>query len=102
MKKAVWLLLLAMLLACGPSTTNTQPAAVDEEEETAVTNTEEATEETAETNDEPTASSGVEATNLDDFSPAGTVEEAAVVREQDWRKGTADPDVVIIEYGDFQ
>lgn len=102
MRKAIWLLLLAALLACGPSTTNTQPADVDEEEETAVTNTEATTEETAETNDEPTASSSVAATNLDDFSPAGTVEEAAVVREQDWRKGAAEPDVVIIEYGDFQ
>ena len=98
MKKAIWLLLLTLLLACGPSTTNTQPADTDTEEETAVSN--------LETNDETGQSEGgtsaVAATNLEDFSPAGTVPEAAVIREQDWRKGAVDPAVVIIEYGDFQ
>lgn len=100
MKKAIWLLLLVLLLACGPSTTGLPPADINTEEETAVTNTEE----TAETNGETPESdnSAAEATNLDDFSPAGSVEEAAVVREQDWHKGAADPAIVIIEYGDFQ
>jgi hypothetical protein len=100
MKKAIWLLLLALLLACGPSTANTQPADTDDQEDTAVANVEvtaDANDETTET-DTPVAG----ATNLEDFSPAGTVEEAAVVREQDWQKGAADPSVVIIEYGDFQ
>ena len=102
MKKAIWLLLLASLLACGPSATDTQPADTDAEEETAVTNTE-TTQETAETNDDAANPPLVLAPpNLDDFTPAVTVEEAAVVREQDWRKGTAEPAVVIIEYGDFQ
>jgi len=36
------------------------------------------------------------------FSPATTVAEAAVVREQDQVLGAADPLVTIIEYGDFQ
>lgn len=101
MKKALWLLLLlALLLACGPSTTDSQPADANVEDETAVTNTEE----TADTNDEAPASesAAVAATNLDNFTPAADVAEAAVVREQDWRKGAADPAVVIIEYGDFQ
>jgi hypothetical protein len=104
MKKAIWLLLLALLLACGPSTTDSLPAVTGTEEDTAVTSTEETAEETAETTEttETTESTNMAATNLDDFSPAGTVAEAAVVREQDWRKGAADPDVLIIEYGDFQ
>jgi hypothetical protein len=101
MKKAIWLLLLALLLACGPSTTDSLPAVTGTEEDTAVTSTEETAEETAETT-ETTESTNMAATNLDDFSPAGTVAEAAVAREQDWRKGAADPDVLIIEYGDFQ
>jgi hypothetical protein len=108
MKKAIWLLLLALLLACGPSTTDSQPADTDMEDVTPVTSTEvtteEIAEETAETNEEisENGSPTVAVTNLDDFSPAGTVAEAAVIREQDWRKGAADPAVVIIEYGDFQ
>jgi len=98
MKKALWLLVLALLFACGPSTTDTQPA--DTEADSAVTDTNE----TAQTTDEATTSNNavVAAANLDNFSPAGTVAEAAVVREQDWRKGAVDPAVVIIEYGDFQ
>jgi hypothetical protein len=36
------------------------------------------------------------------FSPATTVAEAAVVREQDQVLGAADPLVTIVEYGDFQ
>ena len=106
MKKAFWLLLLATLLACGPTTvdpsvnTNTDE---EVEEETAVSNTEDAAE--AEANDESaetTAPVLAAATNFDSFSPTSTVEEAAIVREQDWRKGAAEPAVVIIEYGDFQ
>ncbi len=116
MKKAIWLLLLSLLLACAPATTNTEPAdteATETEEDTAVANSED-----AENSEEPTAqadasseSDDVPATadnflegaaNLENFSPAGTVEEAAVVREQDWRKGATTPEVVIIEYGDFQ
>ncbi|GJM42194.1 MAG: hypothetical protein DHS20C20_24760 [Ardenticatenaceae bacterium] len=99
MKKAILLLLLASLLACGPGTTDTQPANTDAEEETAVSTTEE----TAETNDDtPSQPLVLLPKNFDDFSPASTVEEAAVIREQDWQKGAADPVVVIIEYGDFQ
>ncbi len=98
MKKAMWLMLLTLLLACGPSTTESLPAVTDTEEDTAAPSTEEIVDETAET----TESTNMAATNLDDFSPAGTVAEAAVVREQDWRKGAADPAVLIIEYGDFQ
>jgi PBP1b-binding outer membrane lipoprotein LpoB len=34
--------------------------------------------------------------------PAGTVDEASVVRERDWKIGTEAPLVTISEYGDFQ
>ena len=108
MKKAIWLILLAFLLACGPSVAETQPTTVAAVEETAVAPTEviveteePETEEPLDANNE-TAQSAPPAANLGDFSPASTVEEAAVVRQQDWRKGATDPIVVIIEYGDFQ
>jgi hypothetical protein len=113
MKKAIWLILLAFLLACGPSTAETQPTTVAAVEETAVAPTEviveteepeveePEAEETLDANNE-TAQSAPPAANLGDFSPASTVEEAAVVRQQDWLKGATDPIVVIIEYGDFQ
>jgi hypothetical protein len=108
MKKAIWLLLLAFLLACGPSTTETQPPNTETAEDTAVVPTQEIIEteeieeaETIDTSNEA-AQSAPAAANLDDFSPASTVAEAAVVRQQDWRKGAVDPIVVIIEYGDFQ
>lgn len=101
MKKALWLLLLVSLIACGPSTADSQPADVDAGEETAVSAAEQPADETtniAETGDESLPA----AANLGDFVPETSAEEAAVVREQDWRKGAVDPLVVIIEYGDFQ
>ena len=114
MKKAFWLLVLATLLACGPTTANPSAnanGAEEAEDETAVTNTED-TEDIAETDadDETAVAEATEAessplpaaANFDGFAPASTVEEAAIIREQDWRKGATDPSVVIIEYGDFQ
>ena len=41
MKKAIWLMLLTLLLACGPSTTESLPAVTDTEEDTAAPITEE-------------------------------------------------------------
>lgn len=101
MKKALWLLLLVALVACSPSTANPQLIDPDAEEEAAVSSADE-TVETAETEPAGGEAGLPMAANLADFEPATTVEEAAVVREQDWRKGAADPLVVIIEYGDFQ
>ena len=95
MKKAIWLLLLAILIACGPATTATQPVDTEVEEDSAVA--------AEETNDEGESESSVlTATGLEDFTPTGSVEEAAVIRTQDWQKGATDPLVVIIEYSDFQ
>jgi hypothetical protein len=36
------------------------------------------------------------------YSPATSVAEAAVVREQDWVRGASEPLITVIEYGDFQ
>lgn len=99
MKKALWLLVLATLLACGPTTTDSQPTSADTEENTAVSTTEE----TAVTNDNVQSQPLVLLHgSLADFVPAKTAEEAAIVRQQDWQKGAVEPIVVIIEYGDFQ
>ena len=95
MKKVIWLLLLATLLACSPTTTETQPASTDEEEDNAVAS--------VDTNDEAESEpSAPAAADLAAFTPANSVEEAAVVRAQDWQKGATDPIVVLIEYSDFQ
>ena len=103
MKKAFWLLLLLGLIACGPSTADSQPADADVGEETAVSAAEQPTDETTEPAETSSTNQPLPgATNLDAFRPATTVGEAAVVREQDWKQGAADPLVVIIEYGDFQ
>lgn len=44
----------------------------------------------------------VEVQSVDSFTPAKTIEEAAVLREQDHVRGAAEPVVAIIEYGDYQ
>lgn len=112
MKKALWLLLLATLLACGPTTADPSANANSAEDEAAVSDTNEDAEEVVEEDEAEapadnsaeteTSPAMVAATNFEDFAPASTVEEAATIREQDWRKGAAEPSVVIIEYGDFQ
>lgn len=110
MKKAIWLLLLALLLSCGPSAAEKQPVAnaeegiaqatdeTDEEENTVAI---EALNETDEAESE-ILTDIVAAADFDSFVPATSVEEAAVLRPQDWKIGATDPSVVIIEYGDFQ
>ncbi|WP_420631287.1 hypothetical protein [Candidatus Leptofilum sp.] len=98
MKKAVWLLVLLTLMACGPSTTELAPPETNANNDTAVSTTNE----TADTNETFSNPSLPAATNLDGFVPANSMEQAIQAREQDWGKGAADPLVVIIEYGDFQ
>ena len=106
MKRVIWLLpLLLLLLACGP-TTSTFPSA-DAPVNTAVstpTDSDETGQETAVASaaESGTTSDAPPAVGLDEFVPMATVEEAAQVRPQDWRKGSTEPAVVIIEYGDFQ
>lgn len=58
---------------------------------------------------EPVESDANAPTSADDaagpivhYPVAGTVIEAAEIRETDWAKGAAEPLVSIIEYGDFQ
>ncbi len=106
MKRALWLLPLLLLLACG-SSPSTFPSA-DAPVNTAVPAPADSNEAESETPTEPavesdnTASDAPPAAGLAEFAPAATVEEAAQVRSQDWYKGAEEPAVAIIEYGDFQ
>lgn len=110
-----FLFLLFLLIGCGPS--GGEPVAdIQESDATQVISATATTEITAvpeptsvpatEPTAEPTADSEETAVSDDGspaaFSPATTVAEAAVVREQDQVLGAADPLVTIIEYGDFQ
>lgn len=102
MKKMMWLLLFGLLIACGPTTTELVPPEtnvnVDVNVDTAVS-----TEAESESNQTVEQVGEISpATDLDSFVPARSPAEAAVTRAQDWRKGAAEPLVVIIEYGDFQ
>ncbi|MEZ4590004.1 MAG: hypothetical protein R3D55_02490 [Chloroflexota bacterium] len=105
MKKLFWLLPLAILIACGPSTTELVPPETNTDANTAVspTNSTNSTNDTDDTNEETgEATPPAAAANLDTFQPVSSIPEAAVVRQQDWREGATDPLIVIIEYGDFQ
>ena len=101
MKKLLWLLPLAMLIACGSATTELVPPETNAEANTAVTTTTDTTD-TAESTEAETAAEPATAADLAEFQPATSIPEAAVVRAQDWREGSAEPLIVIIEYGDFQ
>ena len=109
------LFLLSLLIGCGPSggepvadiqesaatqvilaTATTEITAVPEP--TSVPATEPTAELTADSEETAVSDDGSPAA----FSPATTVAEAAVVREQDQVLGAADPLITIIEYGDFQ
>ncbi|MBE2221549.1 MAG: hypothetical protein IAF02_08420 [Anaerolineae bacterium] len=93
MKRIILLLAIGLLLAaCGSTTTETAVSVPEApaQAETAVPE--------AETSSDESPS---EAAAIPGF-PATTVAEASVVRDSDWTKGTDDPLVSIIEYGDFQ
>lgn len=104
MRKAFWLLFVALLLvACSAAETIDQANTADENAVAAPTA---AVEEETQPADTETAGEGVEAAP-DEAEAAGaetaiTPEEAGVIRERDWSKGAEDPAVTIIEYGDFQ
>lgn len=100
MRKLLLLPLLLLLAACGsatapdvitaPENTGSDEAAVEEN-----TSGDAASEEIA---------TGSEASQDGKSSVAtgATPQEASIVREQDYTKGTDDPTITIIEYGDFQ
>ena len=97
MRKLLWMLPLALLMACGAAPTELVPPETNANANTAVSTT----------NDSAATTSGetsilMSATDLDNFAPASSIPEASETRAQDWRKGSTDPLVVIIEYGDFQ
>ena len=97
MKRIILLLIIGLLLtACGSTATETAVTVPEEpaRPETAVPEEESAVE------TEPDTLS-TESNAIPGF-PAATVQEASIVRDRDWTKGTDDPLVTIIEYGDFQ
>ncbi|MCB8979511.1 MAG: hypothetical protein H6657_19040 [Ardenticatenaceae bacterium] len=108
MKRILWLLpLLLLLLACGPTTSPLPSPDATVGGNTAVspsTSADETGQETAteSTNETVTQTEAPMATDLADFVPVNSVEQAAQIRPQDWRKGAAEPAISIIEYGDFQ
>lgn len=97
MKRIILLLAIGLLLAaCGSTSTETAVTVPEEpaRPETAVPEQEPAAETVP---DEPSTESAA----IPGF-PATNVQEASIVRDRDWTKGTDDPLVTIIEYGDFQ
>ncbi|MEM7112900.1 MAG: hypothetical protein AAF614_10750 [Chloroflexota bacterium] len=72
-----------------------EPTAVPEPEPTA------APEEEPEEMEEESASEEEEAPSAD-LSPEELLADASLVRTEDWAKGSSDPLITIIEYGDFQ
>ena len=104
MKRIVLLLVIGVLLAaCSTPTTPVTAVTVPEEPAKPVTAVPEE-EPAAETETEPEVESvaaPAEVGAIPGF-PAVNVQEASIVRDRDWTKGTDDPLVTIIEYGDFQ
>jgi hypothetical protein len=99
MKRIVLLLFIGlMLVACGSSTSSDTLVAVpDAPAQPDPTQPAAEAENKASTDSETDPAVG----EIPGF-PAATVEEASIVRDRDWVKGTDDPLVAIIEYGDFQ
>ncbi len=103
--KRLWFLVAALFLlaACGGSaeeTTSvsaevaaTQPAATEAPQE-------DVDEDSAETADAAMPPADVDLTAA--IQPEADPAVAGVIRDRDWTKGTDDPLVTIIEYGDFQ
>jgi cytoskeletal protein RodZ len=110
MRIVLMLFLMMMLAACGAvaPTDTSAPGDVATTAPTAVATTQTPTEETSPPTAEPapTDAPDVELPDSDTAVPpivaATTVAQASAVRPQDWTLGAADPEVVIIEYGDFQ
>ncbi|NJN53403.1 MAG: hypothetical protein HC804_00810 [Anaerolineae bacterium] len=86
-------MIILLLAACGQSV----GTAVTSTPVTAVASSEPAA--SGETDSPATAEPAAEIVQV---PVAGSVAEAAQVRASDWTKGTTDPLVSIIEYGDFQ
>ncbi len=109
MKRIFLLLLVGVLFAaCAPASSSETAVSIPDEPErpaTAVVE-EEPVAEVEPTNEpsEPVESDveeSVAASDIENF-PAANVAEASIVRERDWKLGSDDPLVTIIEYGDYQ
>lgn len=90
MRRVGYLLLLLLLAACG--TANVAVPTAEPVDEAADPTS------AAQANTEPES----QPLSGDSPAPAQTPAEAGVIRERDWTKGTEEPLVTIIEYGDFQ
>lgn len=90
------LLLLLLLAACGSAAEPNGATDTESEETTA------AVEDSGSTTEEESKDSGSAQTGKTSVATGSNPEEASIVREQDHVKGTDDPTVTIIEYGDFQ
>ena len=86
MRKLFLLLLILLLAACGAT----------DELTTAVEEAPDVADEAVTSEEAPASADDV------DFEIATTAEAAGVARPRDWTKGTDDPLVTVIEYGDFQ
>lgn len=87
MTKFLLLLIIMLLAACGQSVGSGETAVTSEPPTPQP--------DTSSANIEPTA-------EIAQYPVAGSIAEAAQVRDSDWAKGTSAPLVSIIEYGDFQ
>lgn len=101
MKRLVLLFAIGLLLvACGSTSTETAVSVPEEPSRPETDSPEEEPAVETETEDE-LSSETTDEIEISGF-PATTVAEASIVRDRDWVKGTDDPLVAIIEYGDFQ
>lgn len=103
MRKILLLILLIMLLAACGSAEDPGPLTNTVPEEDQVPAEETAPEDSAEISEEVTQETLERDPRVDEtISISSDPMEAGVVRSRDWTKGTEDPLVTIIEYGDFQ
>lgn len=99
MKKLFLLLLMGLFVACGPGGTAEGETAVSNDTDGAADTASEATAEVIAPAATPTRGPTIDVVH---YPVAGTVAEAAQIRDTDWSKGAEEPLVSIIEYGDFQ
>ena len=107
MKRILLLLLVGVLFAaCAPASSSETTVSIPDEPERPETAVVEETEDVESANEpsDVTESEGdalIDASDIENF-PATNIAEASIVRERDWKLGSDDPLVTIIEYGDFQ
>lgn len=107
MKRFLLVLLALTLFACGAAPEESEQGVQEKLDTPTVAKTEQGGEDSAEPSPVETESEPIETTQKSDqaavsFDPATNPTEAQVVRSNDHFIGAADPDIVLIEYSDFQ